>query len=229
MMSSSSSTSPAVMRNTRNSSSRYNSSSPVSPFYNADGLQDSNCGDSNNSNNSSGSSGRMTAMTPSSSAVINRHDSGSCNSCHQYSSTNNDSECVDKGPLDDNDDDHHHQDNNNKKNSSSTGNNDVAIDDDNDDNDDDDDDYTHGETERLIDVDDKLNQKEAGRHSNLYHMMSTSCFSMQSLSPIDAMKLGEVTTLFLFCITILVTSTCTNLTHTTTIYLVLQYLSHQLY
>jgi hypothetical protein len=60
-----------------------------------------------------------------------------------------------------------------------------------------------------VDDDDGLNQ-EASHHSNLYRMMSTTNFSVQSISPVDAMKLGEVT-LFLFCITMLVTSTqCSN-------------------
>ena len=180
--SSSSNTSPVVMMNSGGGGSRSRYSSPILP-YNVDRLQ-SNC--------SGIDFAKTTSKVPSSPSVMNGHDVGSCNSCQHHSTTTNDrSESVDKAPLDD---DNQHNNNNNNNSNSISGSN-FAIDDDD----------TRGVSERLINVDDGLNQ-EASRHNNLYRMMSTTTFSVQSISPIDAMKLGEVT-LFLFCITMLVAST----------------------
>jgi hypothetical protein len=176
LMSSSSNTSPEVMMDS-GGSSRNRYSSPILP-YNVDRLQ-SNC-------SSSSHFAKTTSKVPSSPSLMNGHDVGSCNSCqHHSTSTNDRSESVDKAPLDDD----------NQHNNNSISDSNVAIDDDD----------TRDVSERLINVDDGLNQ-EASRHSNLYRMMSTTTYSVQSISPIDAMKLGEVT-LFLFCIILLVTST----------------------
>jgi len=177
--SSSSNTSPVVMMNSGGGCSRSRYSSPILP-YNVDRLQ-SNC-----SSNSSSHFAKTTSKVLSSPSLMNGHDVGSCNSCqHHSTSTNDRSESVDKAPLDDD----------NQHNNNSISGSNVAIDDDD----------TRDVSERLINIDDGLNQ-EASRHSNLYRMMSTTTFSVQSISPIDAMKLGEVT-LFLFCIILLVTST----------------------